>query len=226
MADDGLTNEGLAKVRDQIERQVLRAGTEAIKRATKTTERGVEAVVRGAVGGNLWKAIDSEAFPTRRNIAREPSGVVMVRGKEGSRSRGAIQFFTQQGRIQARSDKYLAVPLPAAGRRRSDNGMLTPGDWEKANSTKLRYVYRRGKPALLVADNVTVGPKSGRVRTRASSDKIGPGIYGRRAATVPIFVLVPFVPFANSADLGAPVGRAGREIEIEFNRAMRELAGR
>ena len=61
---------------------------------------------------------------------------------------------------------------------------MTPLSWERRHGVPLRFVYRRGRPSLLVAE--TRLTKRGRaVRSRSKT--------GRGLATVPIFVLLPQV---------------------------------
>ena len=93
---------------------------------------------------------------------------------------------------------WLAIPLPAAGRGRR-GAKLTPGEWERRRGLRLRFVYRRTGPSLLVAD--------GRLNTKglgvASRSKTGRG-----RATVPIFLLVPQVKLPKRLDLDRDADRA------------------
>ena len=66
---------------------------------------------------------------------------------------------------------------------------------------RLRFVYRRTGPSLLVADNVRVS-KTGRVReniTRHKDGRVSSRLKGR--ATAVIFILVPQVKLSKRLDL-------------------------
>jgi hypothetical protein len=76
---------------------------------------------------------------------------------------------------------------------------MTPGEWERRRGLRLRFVYRRRGPSLLVAD--------GRLNSRG----LGVGSRsqtGRGQATVPIFLLVPQVKLAKRLDLARDAERA------------------
>ncbi len=100
--------------------------------------------------------------------------------------------------IRSKAGFWLAIPLPAAGKGRG-GARLTPGEWEKRRGMRLRFVYRRRGPSMLVAD--------GRLNSRglgvASRSKIGRG-----RATVPIFLLVPQVRLPKRLDLDRDAERA------------------
>lgn len=201
----------LAALGDRIIRGELKAARQAAAEVTREVEKALEERTREAVPGRLWRAWRSDIYP-KAGISREPAGIVSING--GSRSRGALEFFTSPGRIQGRNGQWLAIPLPAAGPRgRTRN--LTPGDWERQTGKRLRLVYRPGKPGLLVADMGTINARTGTFRpiTRARTAADARRGFMRGEQTVPIFVLVPFVPFRNAFSIDqvvAPVaGRLG-----------------
>ncbi|WP_267396556.1 MULTISPECIES: DUF6441 family protein [unclassified Sphingomonas] len=199
---DALTAEG-----DKLVRRYLTAGTDAVGGATKRLERRLEAATRAAVPGNLWKAWASDSYPTK-GPARNPSGVVYVNGRD--RTQGAIAFWTKPGAIRGRSEQYLAVPLPAAGPR-GPARWLTPGEWERAHGIRLRFVYRKGRPSLLVADEAVLKGRS-RLGDRASAGQRAAG----RTATVPIFVLLPQVQFRNEVAIEPIIRDAEADLVSDF----------
>jgi hypothetical protein len=93
--------------------------------------------------------------------------------------------------IRSKSGFWLAIPTSAAGKGARGKS-LTPGEWEKRRGLRLRFVYRRSGPSLLVAD--------GRLNSRglgvASRSKTGRG-----QSTVPIFLLVPQVKLSKRLNL-------------------------
>ena len=108
---------------------------------------------------------------------------------------------TRKARSSARKQGlFLAIPTPAAGRFGDARQKITPGAWERIHGLRLRFVYRRGSPSLLVADNArltkrgraaaNIGRRQGAAFTRLS---------GR--TTVPLFILVPQVTVRKRLDV-------------------------
>jgi hypothetical protein len=178
----------LTEAADKVIRGFLASLRDAVFEETRGLEQDLEKITRMAVKGKLWRAWASDTWPKSGGIAKEPRGRIKLNG--GKRTVGAMTFFTQEGRITAGGGGYLAIPTDAAGPRgRTRN--LTPGEWERRNGKKLRFVYRRGRPSLLVLDDARVTGRKGVARGRLTK-RAGPG-YG---ATIVIFVLLPFVAFS------------------------------
>ena len=93
--------------------------------------------------------------------------------------------------IRSRNGFWLAIPTAAAGKS-ARGGRITPGEWERRSGLRLRFVYRRNGPSLLVAE----GRLNARGRAVASRSKTGRGV-----TTVPIFLLVPQVQLRKRLDL-------------------------
>ena len=100
--------------------------------------------------------------------------------------------------VRSKAVFWLAIPLPAVGKG-SGRARLTPGEWEKRQGMRRRFVYRRRGPSLLVAD----GRLSSWGLGVASRSKTGRG-----RATVPIFLLVPQVKLRKRLDLDRDAERA------------------
>jgi hypothetical protein len=193
---------------DRITRAALGAAKEGLADATKALERDLEELTRAAVPGRLWRAWKSEVFPKGRGVARSPVGTVFVNG--GSRSLGAITFWSRPGRIKGKAGQWLAIPLPAAGSRGRGRD-LSPGEWERRTGKRLRFVYRGGnRSALLVADMGTTNARTGAYRpiTRARTKADMQRGFLRGEQSVPIFVLVPQVAFGNRVAVGPAIARA------------------
>lgn len=177
----------LAAAQDAIIRSTLGQVATIVREETRGLEQDLEGLTRMAVPGRLWRAWKSAVNPPR-GAARKPAGQVFVNG--GNRSLGAMTFHSEKGRIASKDGQYLAIPLPAAGARGRARS-LTPGEWERRTGQRLRFVYRPGRPSLLVADNGTLNGRTGTFRQATAKRQAS----GRGVATVPIFVLVPFVDF-------------------------------
>lgn len=113
-----------------------------------------------------------------------------------------VEAFALGVTIRSKAGFFLAVPLPAAGQAARGKRM-TPGLFEKTTGIKLRLVYRRKAPSLLVADNARLS-KVGRARTNQTRRKDGAvstRLTGR--TSVPVFVLLPQVNLRKRLDLDA-----------------------
>ena len=200
---------------------MLTAMRGAIVETTKGLERALEEATRAHVKGRLWRAWTSGIGP-KTALAREPVGFVRLNGKRNkgagvSRTYGAMEFFTQAGRITGGAGQYLAIPLPAAGRQPRDR-MLSPGDFERRTGAKLRFVYRPGKNSLLVLDDALGGSGASRAKL------IGKRLRGKNVGqTVPIFVLVPAVQFANRFSIRPIILKAENDLLSNFTSRARAI---
>jgi hypothetical protein len=114
--------------------------------------------------------------------------------------------------IRSRNGFWLAIPTPAAGKSLR-GGRITPGEWERRSGLRLRFVYRRRGPSLLVAEGRLnskgrafgglTRPHWGHGPASPSQSKTGRGL-----ATVPIFLLVPQVRLRKRLDLARDADRA------------------
>ena len=203
----------VARAGDELTRWLLTQLTAAVGDETRGLEKDLEQITRLAVRGKLWRAWRSDVFPKRLGPARKPTGTVFVNG--GKRSQGAMSFFTQEGRITAGGGQYLAIPTEAAGSQgRTRN--LTPGEWERRHGERLRFVYRRGRPSLLVLDE---GVLSGR-RQVARKNSARRRASGRGNATIVIFVLVPFVDFQKRFAIGPLISRREGRLQANIERRI------
>jgi hypothetical protein len=100
--------------------------------------------------------------------------------------------------IRSKDGFWLAIPTPAAGKS-TKGGRITPGEWERRTGLRLRFIYRRRGPSLLVAE----GRLNSKGRAVASRSKTRRGV-----ATVPIFLLVPQVKLRKRLDLARDAERA------------------
>lgn len=104
--------------------------------------------------------------------------------------------------IRSKDGFWLAIPTAAAGKS-TRGGRITPGEWERRTGLRLRFVYRRRGPSLLVAE----GRLNTKGRAVASRSKTGRGL-----ATVPIFLLVPQVKLRKRLDLARAARQAADSV--------------
>lgn len=205
-------------VQQEILAEILGASKRAVRLATRSLERDLEAQTRRATRGNAWRAWKSEVYPRGEALAYEPSGTVRANG--GARSKGMLNYWSLPGVNRARGGTYLAVPLNAAlgtalGRH------ISPQQWEARYQTKLRPLFRPGKVPLLVADGAVGG--GGFVPAARAGAKVRGGQSFQRMGTVAVFALVSEQPHANRVSIGTAVQRAEAKMFGDFLREVQKL---
>ena len=167
----------------------IKAGERAVTTASREAGNSVKSAWRAQITGaglgqRLANTIRSEQFPKGRP-SLSAAAVVWSRAPViiGAHDAGPL--------ILSRNGFWLAIPTEAAGKS-SRGGRITPGEWERRSGLRLRFVYRRTGPSLLVAE----GRLNTRGRAVASRSKTGRG-----KVTVPIFLLVPQVRLPKRLDL-------------------------
>ena len=174
----------------------IKAGEKAVSAAMREAGSGLKNAWRGQItqaglGRRLANSIRSQTYPKAGESLRAAALVwskapVIV----GAHDTGPL--------IRLPDGFWLAIPTAAAGKGLK-GGRITPREWERRRGLRLRFVYRRRGPSLLVAD--------GRLNSRglgvASRSKTGRG-----KTTVPIFLLVPQVKLAKRLDLARDAARA------------------
>lgn len=178
------------QARERIQTAYLRAERQAVTEITREAEQALEAATASAGLGRLARAWTSRIYP-RGGLAKNPVGFIFPKG--GTRTTGAVRSYTRGASIRGTRGQFLAIPTPAAGSRGRGRN-LTPGEWEARTGQRLRFVYRPGRPSLLVAEGVA-NARSGRfrpiTRRRTKADE-RLGTF-RGTQTIVIFVLLPVV---------------------------------
>ncbi len=101
-----------------------------------------------------------------------------------------IRAFNEATLIKSAKGFFLAIPMPAAPRRGVGGKRINPSNFPEHSLGKLRFVYRKNAPSLLVVDNLRAGTgKRGGFR-KASATALRTG---RGLTTVVMFILVPQV---------------------------------
>ena len=134
-------------------------------------------VTSAGLGTRLSNTIRSKTYPQNGESLRATSLV-------WSKAPRILSSFEEGAHIRSKTGFWLAIPTDAAGRGRGGR-RLTPGEWEQRRGMRLRFVYRRNRPSLLVADNARMNTKGLAAVSRSKT--------GRNQVTVPIFILVPQV---------------------------------
>lgn len=170
----------------------LRRGEKAVTRAVRSSADKLKLDMRNQVtgaglGGRLANAVRSRNYPPGSDASLGAAALVYAKpSRSGVGGAAAILSAYEDGAvIRSRQGRYLAIPTDAVISRGGKK--VSPRDFEEAG-IKLRFVPpRAGRPALLVADDFTVGERSGRARYATARQRQT----GRRLATVVMFVLIP-----------------------------------
>lgn len=178
------------------ERSVTRA-MGAWARSTKAAWRSD--VVAAGLGRRLSNTIRSDAYPKGTDSLNAAAQV-------WSNAPHIVGAFEEGALISSADGFWLAIPLPAAGRGRG-NRRTNPGDFEQRTGMRLRFVYRSGRSALLVAEDARLNAR-GQARRKGGRRRKTDGIL-TGSQSVPVFVLVPQVRLAKRLDL---YGIAERQI--------------
>ena len=167
------------------------AVTQSIREATDGLKTDLRAQITGAgLGQRLANTWRGEVYP-KGQLSIKAAGLVY------SRAPVVVGAHDQGATIRSKDGFWLAIPLPAAGKGPRGKRM-TPGLWEKLRGQRLRFIYRRGKPSLLVAENQRArqGQRGG-FSVASSKAKAS----GRGLVTVPMFLLVPQVTLKKKFDI-------------------------
>lgn len=167
------------------------AVTKAISSAGLALKAGWRAQVRGAaLGDRLANTIRERLYP-RNEPSMNAASLVWTRAPK------IVDAFDRGALIRSKDGFWLAIPTAAAGRALRGK-RITPGGWERRTGRRLRFVYRRRGPSLLVADDARIDTR-GIAQARGGRRRADGILTG--AATVPIFLLVPQVKLRKRLDI-------------------------
>jgi hypothetical protein len=176
-----------------------KAVTAGVTRTGETLKAAWRAQVTGAgLGRRLANAIRANRYP-RSGESISAASLVYSRAPE------ITDAFDRGGLIRSKHGLWLAIPTAEAGIRGLGRARITPRGWERRPGMRLRFVFRRGRPSLLVADDarITARGLAAAKRGRRRQDGMLTG-----AATVVIFILVPQVRLRKRLDLARDAERA------------------
>jgi hypothetical protein len=176
----------------------LRGAERAVTAGVRAATLGLKTELRGQItGAGLGTRL---ANTWRSRIYPEGQQSLGAAGFVWSKAPNLIRLYNEGAIIRSKQGLYLAIPTPAAGRFGDRRQKITPLLWERIHGMRLRFVYRRSGPSLLVADNVRL---TARGRAAANIGRRQGVIYSRLSArtTVPLFILVPQVSVKKRLDV-------------------------
>lgn len=183
------------------------AQVEGLRAAANGLKRDLQSVTAGSGLGRLSKAWGAEAYPRKGNGSLSAAAEVFVKGNKHTQD--AMWAFSHGATITSRHGKFLLIPTANAPRQgqRASRDEKAGGRYSRdkvlaaaeARYGKLRFVYRRGQPSLLVADNVRAraGKRGGFARAS------GKAIVSGYTSTIVVFFLVPIARLQKRFDVPA-----------------------
>lgn len=197
------------------------AAEEAVTAGVREASDGLKQELRRQIAGaglgqrlaNTWR---SEVYPKGARSIRA-AGLVF------SKAPNIVRVYEDGAVIRSRHGFFLAIPTLAAGRFGDGRRKMTPGLWERMHGVRLRFVYRRRGPSLLVADNrrARTGKRGGFAKASASALRTGRGL-----VTVPMFLLVPQVTVRKRLDVAGAARKWIAALPTLVNRNWRDPEGR
>ncbi|MDP2206886.1 MAG: DUF6441 family protein [Alphaproteobacteria bacterium] len=133
---------------------------------------------------NTWRG---DVYPKGKNSIRA-AGVVYTRASR------IMEGFERAAVIRSKDGWWLAIPTPNAPKRGVGGKRINPSNFPEHRYGRLRFVYRRNGPSLLVVENAraSYNRKTGELHgfRKASEKAVNTG---RGLTTVVMFWLVPQV---------------------------------
>jgi hypothetical protein len=200
-----LKTDDLTKGLTEAEGDAARSVTSAMREVTQGLKGDLRAdVVDAGFGQRLANTWRGKTYP-EGGVSLEAASFVW------SKAPNIVDAFDRGVTIKSAQGFWLAIPTPAAGVKglSATGGMkrITPGGWERRTGMRLRFVYRRGGPSLLVADNARLSkkglarPNVGRTRAGAQFTRL------KGRSTVVVFILVPQVTLQKRLDIASAARR-------------------
>lgn len=163
------------------------AVTSAIRAATiglKTTMRAQ--VASAGLGPRLSRSWRGDVYP-KQGKSLKAAGMVYTKAAK------IMEGFEEGRVIKSKDGFWLAIPTPNAPKKVLGK-RVTPGTLEKARGIRLRFVYRKKGPSLLIAENMraSYSRKTGDLRgfKKASHSALKSG---RGLTSAVMFWMVPQV---------------------------------
>jgi hypothetical protein len=169
-------------------------------------------VATSGLGPRLARSWRSRAYP---NKGHDAASLVW------SKAPDIVRSFEQGTVIRSKSGFWLAIPTAAAPKRGAGGKRINPSNFPEHRFGPLRFVYRRGRPSLLVVDGVRVNASTGRVGRQAKGGAFTKsGRMKAGMATVVMFVLVPQIRMPKRLDVRRAVEIWARRMPGLIDRHM------
>ena len=208
-----ITGSIMAGMRAEM-RTIDRAVTAGIKEAGRGLKADLrKQVVSAGLGARLSRTWRDRMYP---NKGHDAATLVWSKAPQ------IIHTFDEGAVIKSKSGVWLAIPTPAAPKRGVGGKRINPSNFPEHRFGPLRFVYRRGRPSLLVVDGVRIN-KSGRTGRRAKGGAFTKtGRMKQGMSTVVMFIMVPQVRLKKRLDVRREVKRWEKRLPGLIDRHMKE----
>lgn len=187
--------EKMMKEESQAAEQAVTMGV--VEAATGLRDELRQQVISAGLGEKMAKTWQQKRYPSS-GYSIGTAGLVY------SKAPTAIRAFNEGVTIRSKDGKFLAIPTAAAPKRGIGGKRITPDNFPEHSLGRLRFVYRRGAPSLLVVDGMRAGTgKRGGFRKASDSAKRT----GRGLTTVIMFILLPQVMLKKRLDVNGASDR-------------------
>ena len=197
-----------------------RAVTSAVRAATLGAQADMRGQVRSAgLGSRLPKTIRTKFYPSS-GASLGAAGLVFTKAER------ILLAFTYGATIRSADGFFLAIPTPSAPKRGIGGKRINPSNFPEYRLGQLRFVFRRGRPSLLVVDNARIG-KTGRISQnvrRRGGAVVATRVTGR--TTVPMFILVPQVTIKPRLDVARIAAKWHADVPRLITQYWRDVRGR
>lgn len=193
-------------------RRIERGVSDGVKEAGDGLKGALrKQVMTAGLGPKLAKTWRSRAYPNKGHNA---ASLVWSKAPQ------IVRTFDAGAVIKSKSGFWLAIPTLAAPKRGVGGKRISPSNFPEHRYGPLRFVYRRGRPSLLVVDGVRIN-KSGRVGRRAKGGAFTKsGRMKQGMTTVVMFIMVPQVRLRKRLDVKREAKRWERQLPRLIGRQM------
>jgi len=208
---------------DRPRRQLAAAVTIAVTVKTEQTKLRIrQALLASGLGQRVGNIVGSKVYPGGGKVSLRTAGLIHPRGEV---ARDILEAFDLGVTIRSQDGFYLSVPAPGYAAFVRNKPRLTPGEFERLVGVRLRFVYRRTGPSMLVVDQARATPSGGfRLATKRQRVLWNTRQRGNMA-TVPVFWLVPQVTLRKRVDVVSELRRGIAETPDQVAREMVRLGG-
>ena len=197
---------------EKMLKQELKDGEIAVTKAMREAGTGLKKdlrsdVARAGLGARLGKTWRSLIFPKTGN-SLGAAALVFTKAPK------IIDAFERGVTIRSKSGFFLRVPTPAVPKQFRRERDLTK--MERFFDRPLRFVFRRGRPSLLVMDGLVAraGKRGGfrRATVRKATKRRGEMVSLKGLTTVVMFILVPQVRLKKRLNVARLASKAQRRV--------------
>ena len=161
------------------------AVTSGVREATNGLKLSMRRqVMSSGLGARMASTWRGDLYPKGQNSIRA-AGLVYTRASK------VMAGFEDASVIRSKNGFWLAIPTPNAPKRGIGGKRINPSNFPEGRLGRLRFVYRRNGPSLLIVENLRLSPSRGGEakgfrKASPSAQKTGKGL-----ASAVMFWLVP-----------------------------------